>query len=233
MGMRLKYSGPVNAPADKVWDVVSDLERMAEHLPGVRLEHSSENEVSGTVTVPLGPLRLAYRGEAKFIERDVGLRKAVIRAIGRDSHGEQAASAVVSTHVAEDGDGRSRITIAADVDVPDVIGPLGFAVDQFGNGLLKEFVARLNRSDVTVSAQKEARPLAEEPVHSEPGVEFDDFDDLSGDDLGDAIYPAPPPGSEPNLAKYAPYAGVLVGGVLLGWLLGRMSRRSRPSDEEA
>jgi hypothetical protein len=40
------------------------------------------------------------------------------------------------------------------------------------------------------------------------------------------VFPVPPPKADPSSAVLVPLAGTLATGILLGWLLGRRSRRS-------
>jgi len=140
--MNLEYNGTIPVPVDAAWSVLSDLERVAACLPGVRLDQINGDEVAGTVTMPLGPLRLTYRGEAAFVERDPAARRVVIDAAGRDSHGEQAASARVTVQLRPEGDG-THVAALAEVNVRGMSPPVGFAVREFGTGLLREFVGRL------------------------------------------------------------------------------------------
>lgn len=238
--MKVEYGGTIGVPIEQAWSVLSDLERAAACLPGVRLDQINGDEVAGTVTVPLGPLRLTYRGEAAYVERDREARRVVIDAAGRDSHGEQAASARVTVQLREAGD-QTQVDAIADVNVRGMSAPVGFAVREFGTGLLREFVTRLavrtpqtSRSTAAARdsgkaarspAPSTAAPFADEPVRvpqPRPGP---------SPDPERAVYPVPPPGegsAVPALvAQYAPLASAMAVGALLGWLLGRRRRRAQ------
>ncbi len=239
--MKVEYDGTIAVPVEQAWAVLSDLERVAACLPGVRLDQISEDEVAGTVTVPLGPLRLTYRGEASFVERDPDARRVVIDAAGRDSHGEQAASARVTVTLRPSGEGTS-VAAVADVDVRGMSAPVGFAVREFGTGLLREFVTRLGRRTHeparTASASADAgdtragtaasgsRPAPQPSPGPSPSPR-----PAPTPDPAQEVYPVPPPGEASAVpaavAQYAPYAGAAAVGALVGWLLGRRSRRPR------
>jgi len=268
--MNLDYSGTIPVSVDDVWAVLSDLERVAACLPGVRLDQNNGDEVAGTVTVPLGPLRLTYRGEAAFVERDRSARRVVIDAAGRDSHGEQAASARVTVQLRPDGNG-TQVTAVADVNVRGMSAPVGFAVREFGTGLLREFVSRLGairrtaakdtpepaagaagaagqaggaapgagdaasgasqpagqpvpKPAAQAAAQATATPHRVPEPRPQPSAR-----PRATPNLDEAVYPVPPlragTDSVPAAVQYAPYAGAVAVGVLLGWLVGRRRKR--------
>jgi carbon monoxide dehydrogenase subunit G len=268
--MNLEYNGAIPVPVADAWAVLNDLERVAACLPGVRLDQVAGDEVAGTVTVPLGPLRLTYRGEAAFVERDPDARRVVIDAAGRDSHGQQAASARVTVQLREAGGG-TEVTAVADVNVRGMSAPVGFAVREFGTGLLREFVTRIGTARRTAAgAATEPEPGGRRAAASPTGAEPDGAGAEAGGpsqpavpeeagmrrggtatdanrqprrvpqprpgpspQLGvahgpeDAVYPVPPPGEGaalPAAAQFAPYAGALAVGVLIGWLAGRRRR---------
>jgi len=256
--MNLEYSGTIPVSVDDVWAVLSNLERVAACLPGVRLDQLNGDEVAGTVTVPLGPLRLTYRGEAAFVERDQTARRVVIDAAGRDSHGEQAASARVTVQLRPDAAG-TLVVAVADVNVRGMSAPVGFAVREFGTGLLREFVSRLGdiRGGKKAKHAAAETPAADAPAEAasgsaqaaspqqaprasaqataagrrvpEPRPQSSPRPRASAGPEGEAVYPVPPPRPEdepvPVAVQYAPYAGALAVGVLLGWLVGRRRKR--------
>jgi carbon monoxide dehydrogenase subunit G len=272
--MNLEYSGTIPVSIEDAWAVLSDLPRVASCLPGVRLDQTTGDEVAGTVTVPLGPLRLTYRGEAAFVERDPAARRVVIDAAGRDSHGEQAASARVTVQLRKQGRS-THVAAVADVSVRGMSPPVGFAVREFGTGLLREFVSRLagprtagqraggqrtgdrtgrQRSGRHAAAESDAGPAAQAagvPPTAEPSSDAASARASSARATRaaqrvpqprpqpsprlrvargpeDAVYPVPPPGEGSQVpalvGQYAPYAGALAIGVLLGWLVGRRGR---------
>lgn len=236
--MQLQYSGTIAVPVGEAWTALSDLNRVAGCVPGVRLDAgASGEEVAGTVTVPLGPLRLTYRGEASFVERDEQARRVVIDATGRDSHGEQAASARITAQLHETSPGTTEVTAVADVNVRGMSAPVGFAVGEFGTGLLKQFVTRLGAVERATAAATGSRSGG---GAGQPGTSRDDapsaFHGAAASSEAapaeppppahtaeEAIYPVPPPGE--GSSHLVPLASSMAVGVLLGWLLGRRRKR--------
>lgn len=217
--MQLQYSGTIAVPVGEAWAALSDLDRVAACVPGVRLDPHQDDadEVGGIVTVPLGPLRLTYRGEASFVERDAEARRVVIDAAGRDSHGEQAASARITAQLREGGPGETIVTAVAEVTVRGMSAPVGFAVGEFGTGLLRQFVTRLGARDTVPAGRGTASARVPAP---EPGPEPTP---PPAHTPAEAIYPVPPPGAP--VSMLVPLAGTLAIGALIGWLLGRRKAR--------
>jgi carbon monoxide dehydrogenase subunit G len=241
--MQLQYSGTIPVHVDEAWAALSDLQRVAACVPGVRLDQVTDSvtggevtgdEVAGTVTVPLGPLRLTYRGEAAFVERDEEARRVVIDAAGRDSHGEQAASARITAQLRPDGE-FTQVTAVAEVNVRGMSAPVGFAVGEFGTGLLRQFVTHLGASTparATASAAPQAQAKANPSYGSAPEPASTPASSMAGPESGEdplaaTVYPVPPPRrDEPSMFDLAPLAGSLAVGALIGWLFGRRGRRS-------
>jgi carbon monoxide dehydrogenase subunit G len=239
--MQLQYSGTIPVHVDEAWAALSDLQRVAACVPGVRLDEvtggsATGDEVAGSVTVPLGPLRLTYRGEAAFVERDEDARRVVIDAAGRDSHGEQAASARITAQLRPDGE-FTQVTAVAEVNVRGMSAPVGFAVGEFGTGLLRQFVTHLGastpaRATASAAPQAQAQAQANPSYGSAPESASTPASSMAGpesgeDSLAATVYPVPPPRrDEPSMFDLAPLAGSLAVGALIGWLFGRRGRRS-------
>jgi carbon monoxide dehydrogenase subunit G len=252
--MKVEYGGTIGVPIEQAWSVLSDLERAAACLPGVRLDQINGDEVAGTVTVPLGPLRLTYRGEAAFVERDREARRVVIDAAGRDSHGEQAASARVTVQLREAGD-QTEVQAIADVNVRGMSAPVGFAVREFGTGLLREFVTRLGartpkKASPATAAARDSGKAAASPAPSAHGPSAHGSSagrqsapeatasaeeprrvpqPMPGPspDPEHAVYPVPPPGEGSAVPPAVAQYAPLASAMAVGVLLGWLLGRRR------
>ena len=81
--MELNNDFEVAAPIDRVWDVLTDVERIAPCLPGAQLQEVEGDEFRGVVKVKVGPITAQYKGAASFVERDdAGHRAATLEAPG-------------------------------------------------------------------------------------------------------------------------------------------------------
>ncbi|MEU0885479.1 SRPBCC family protein [Lentzea sp. NPDC005914] len=128
--MKLTHSFTAPAPAEEVWEALLDPERVAPCLPGATLTSVDGKTFSGEVKVKLGPVQLLYRGTGEFVEIDPVLRRAVMKAAGKDSRGNGTASAVVTFQVGD--------TVEVETDLSVTGRPA-----QLGRGLIAEVSGKL------------------------------------------------------------------------------------------
>jgi carbon monoxide dehydrogenase subunit G len=128
MGMRFQNSFTVAAPPDKAWAVLLDVSRIAPCVPGAELtEIVDPTHFKGRARVKIGPVELAFGGQAEFAEVDNINRKARLLAKGNDTKGRGNASAVIDFELVPDGTG-SRVTAATDLTMTG-------AIAQYGRGI--------------------------------------------------------------------------------------------------
>ena len=75
----------VNRPIDETWAVLTDVERIAPCMPGAELKEIEGDIYRGVVKVKLGAIATAFKGQAKFIERDDTNHRVVLQGEGRDT----------------------------------------------------------------------------------------------------------------------------------------------------
>jgi len=97
MAIELDNSFTVPVPPEKAWEVLLDVERIAPCMPGASVLSISDdgNEIEGQVKVKLGALSLAYKGTAKFVDKDQANHAIAIEATGKETRGAGTASANV------------------------------------------------------------------------------------------------------------------------------------------
>ncbi|MET8762125.1 SRPBCC family protein [Lentzea sp. NPDC004782] len=128
--MKLTHSFVAPAPAEEVWEALLDPERVAPCLPGATLTSVDDKTFSGEVKVKLGPVQLLYRGSGEFVEIDPVLRRAVLKAAGKDTRGNGTASALVTFQVGD--------TVEIETDLSVTGRPA-----QLGRGLIAEVSGKL------------------------------------------------------------------------------------------
>ncbi|HVC13809.1 MAG TPA: SRPBCC family protein [Acidimicrobiales bacterium] len=133
--MELSNEFKVDSPIDKVWDVLTDVERIAPCMPGARLEEADGDEFRGVVKVKVGPISAEYRGSASFLERDAAAYRAVLRAEGRETRGQGKASATITATLTPDGPS-TAVTVTTDLAITGKVA-------QFGRGVLADVSAKL------------------------------------------------------------------------------------------
>jgi len=123
--VKLENSFDVAAPPAEAWAVLVDVERVAPCVPGASLtEKIEDNAYKGSMKVKLGPVSLAFEGEAKFVERDDENFRARIKAEGRESKGRGGAQADVGFSLVGSGEG-SAITIVTDLTLNGPVAQYG------------------------------------------------------------------------------------------------------------
>jgi carbon monoxide dehydrogenase subunit G len=133
--VELSHEFSVKVPVAAAWKVLTDLERVAPCMPGLELQEVAGDEYRGVVKVKVGPLTARYQGVASFRERDEDLRRAVVRAEGRDTRGQGTASATV-TATLEPEEGGTRVRLHTDLKITGKVA-------QFGRGVLADVSSRL------------------------------------------------------------------------------------------
>ncbi len=128
--MKLTHSFTAPGPAEEVWEALLDPERVAPCLPGATLTSVEGTTFSGEVKVKLGPVQLLYRGTGEFVEIDPVLRRAVMKAAGKDARGNGTASALVTFQVGD--------TVEVETDLAITGRPA-----QLGRGLIAEVSGKL------------------------------------------------------------------------------------------
>jgi len=155
--MELENEFRVKASVDRVWQVLTDLERIAPCMPGAQLQEVEGDEHRGVVKVKVGPITAQYKGVARIVDRDREGGRLVLRAEGRETRGQGNASALITANLAADGDA-TDVTINTDLTVTGKVA-------QFGRGVLVDVSAKLLTQFV---ACLEADVLADEEAASGP-----------------------------------------------------------------
>ena len=133
--MELTNEFRVAAPADTVWEALTDVERIAPCMPGAELQSVEGDEYKGVVKVKVGPITAQYKGAARFASRDDAIHKAVLEAEGRETRGQGNASATITASLEPDGDG-TKVSVATDLKISG-------RVAQFGRGVLADVSGKL------------------------------------------------------------------------------------------
>ncbi|HYI36446.1 MAG TPA: SRPBCC family protein [Thermoleophilaceae bacterium] len=180
--MKLEQTFKVEAPIEKVWEALIDVERVAPCLPGAEITESDESGVyKGNFTVKLGPTTAAYRGELHMESVDEAARTVTMRASGQDKRGQGGAKATIVSVMREDG-GATAVDTTTDFTITGRLARFGRGgmIKDISNKLLKDFSACL-AENIEAPAADDGTPAREigepEPAQAQT-----------------AATPAPPPG---------------------------------------
>jgi carbon monoxide dehydrogenase subunit G len=202
----MKLTNEVHIERDpaEVFDTLLDVERIATCMPGSRLiGRVGDDTYQGEVKVKIGPLGVAYTGTVRFLEIDREARTAILKASGKEQHGQGNADAHVTARVLPDGTG-SKVAIETDLMIRGKVA-------QFGRGVIGEVSQRLigqfaGNVEQLLNGQRTATPAATASGQAaEPAL----------DGVGLVLAPL--------LKRIAPIAG----GVAIGLLAGLGLRRRK------
>ncbi len=163
--MELINEFEVDAPIDRVWSVLTDVERIAPCLPGAQLQEVQGDEYRGVVKVKVGPITAQYKGAASFVEKDDAGYRAVLLAEGRDTRGAGNAAAEITAEMASTATG-TRVTVTTDLKVTGKVA-------QFGRGVMADVSKKLmgqfadNLSDLLDQDEPVAEETADVPAPAE------------------------------------------------------------------
>lgn len=112
MSLRVEESFEVRAPADLVWEWLTDPRRVAPCLPGARLDAvDAGGRCTGGMEVKAGPATIRYEGTAHLVERDEPARRVRTTAALRDAGGGTVELDVYCTVADVQGRAAVRVTI--------------------------------------------------------------------------------------------------------------------------
>jgi hypothetical protein len=152
--MELKDTFTVDVPPERLWEVLTDVERIAPCVPGFELEEVDEPDYRGRMKIKVGAIQMQYDATITFAERDDEARRAVLKVKGKERRGPGAVDAT-TTAVLSGGDGKTTAEMVTEVQVTGRIA-------QFGRGIIADVSSRLTERFVeNLEKQVLAEPEAE------------------------------------------------------------------------
>ena len=132
--MRLEHREQVTAPPERVWELLLDIPRAAQLMPGVEeVALQEDGSYTAVMKVRLGPISMNLQGRVKLEEHDWARRRAVLRLEGADRRVGGSAKATIELELAAPSEGVTLLVMNTDVTL---MGKLG----QFGLPLIKRKV---------------------------------------------------------------------------------------------
>jgi uncharacterized protein len=168
--VRLEQSFEVDAPLERVWETLIDVERVAPCLPGAEVtEAGSDGTYRGTFSVRLGPTTAAYRGELKIEELDEAAHRVSMRATGQDKRGQGSAKATIVSNMRADGD-LTRVEVETDFTITGRLARFGRGgmIQDISNRLMKDFADCLQQRIEAGSPASPAAPTDDPPTTTKP-----------------------------------------------------------------
>ncbi len=226
--MKIQNEIEVAAPPEQLFDVLSDVERVALLLPGATLEGKEGDAYAGAVKVKVGPITASYRGRLRFVELDEESHRAVMEASAQETNGQGNAQATITASVSG-SDSQSVLSLDTNLEVRGKAAQFGRGVlGNVSQRLLDQFARNLE-SEVLSSREKEEPP-------SKGGTPSEEADRAaparpSAPAGGESLDVLSLLGGSPMLRQVAPVAAGLVVGLLIGNLFA--SRKTLRAYQEA
>ena len=205
--MRIENEFEVNAPLDRVWAYLLDVEKIAPCAPGAELTEVVDDRTwKGKVTVKVGPVGLSFAGTVVMQELDDQSHTVVLKADGREQRGKGVASAIVRSRL-ESVDGGTKVFIDTDLTISG-------AVAQYGRGMVGDISQRLTNE---FAKCLQANITGEEPAPAVPSTGAA----APGPGTSAPAGTAPTPARAPSPATSRPVKGFRLG----VWALWRVVAR--------
>jgi carbon monoxide dehydrogenase subunit G len=245
--MRFENHFDVDAPLDRVWNAMLDVERVAPTVPGAQvLEQTGDDAYKVAIKLKVGPMSMTYSGDVEITERDDAAHRAVMKARAKESRGQGTADADVTMELSGD-DGRTSAKVTTEVQLSGKVATMGQGVLQDVSGRL---VATFADNLAAMLGSEGGGPEAAEPMA--PGREGPPAGPPSGAGAAAAVdaatgatgekrapaQPVPPPADALDLGSLGgaviagrlqdprALAGMLALVAAVFYMLGRRSARS-------
>ena len=223
MGMQIEKSFVVKAPADAVWDFLTDPYKVAKCLPGAAItDKVDDRSYGGTITVKVGPVTANYRGKMRFERLDREAGEAEIVASGQETRGKGGADMKMKSRVVERAPGETEVTVVSDVNV---VGMLA----QFGRGMIQDVSDQLFQKFTDAMRRELETPAAAAPpppVSAPAAAEMSAVAAPPTAPAGPVMAAEPvPPAAPPPAAGEAALDIGSIGAAAAGRAAGRMLQR--------
>jgi hypothetical protein len=159
--MLIENEFTVDAPMDRLWAYLLDVERIAPCMPGAELtETVDERNWKGNLKAKFGPVTMAFAGSVTMQERDDEAHRVVLKARGMEQKGKGAAEATVTSWL-EPGSADAETTVKMQADIV-----LSGAAAQLSRGLLPEISKKLTQQ--FADCLQASMAAAEAPITAAP-----------------------------------------------------------------
>jgi carbon monoxide dehydrogenase subunit G len=242
--MKLEQSFEVEAPLERVWQALIDVERVAPCLPGASVTgRNDDGTYDGTFTIKIGPTTASYAGKLELAEIDESGHRATLKADGTDKRGQGGANATIVSTVSSGGNGATKVEVSTDYRITGRLARFGRGgmIEDISERLLREFATRLQQSlggseegpaaesEEAPAAAAQAPPPTAEASEPEPATQAE----AAAPTQAEAAEPTqaqgpPPPYAPPPPRIQEPAAPLDAGSLVGGVLVERMRRNPAP-----
>jgi carbon monoxide dehydrogenase subunit G len=163
----------VRAPAQAVWDFLTDPRRVARCMPGAAItEQIDDRTYAGTLAVKVGPVVASYKGRMSFARLDAQERAAEIVASGQDVRGKGGASMRLTSRLSQRGPAETEVAASSEVNVTGLLAQMGRGmVQDVGDQIFAKFTEAMRAElEAPSAAAAPAAPGAGSPARAPPAA---------------------------------------------------------------
>jgi carbon monoxide dehydrogenase subunit G len=233
--MRFENAFEVDAPVDKVWATVLDVEKVAPTVPGAKvLEQTADNAYKVGIKVKLGPMSMQYKADIDIVEADESSHRAVMKARAKESRGQGTADADVVMELTGD-DKHTSGKIVTDVKVSGKAASMGRGVMQDVAGRMVTTFAENLATMLEGGEQAAASTNGDAPPEARPGTPEGEGPREGTEDPKERVEATAAPAPDHDALDLGSLGGAMamerlkdplvLGLLLLAFLLGRRSAR--------
>ena len=170
MAFEVSKTFVVHAPAARVWEFLTDPQRVAKCLPGAAITGKLDEKTwTGTMTVRVGPVQSSYKGKVTFERLDAAARSAEIVATGQDVRGRGGADLRLTSTLLPKAPGETEVTTTSRVNVTGILAQMGRGmVQDVGDQMFQIFSQRLRAVLETAPQAQTAAPAAAPEPRAKP-----------------------------------------------------------------
>jgi hypothetical protein len=154
----------VNAPVDKVWELLSDPSRVVVCVQGAQLtEIIDDKNFKGKISVKIGPVTSKFNGEGRFEKLDAQNKEMVLQGAGKDTGGKGSASMTMTVKLKE-VDGATEVTSSIKLSITGKLAQFGSRmIVAVNDKLIEQFVGKF-REVAEGGGEPAAAPTPAAPV---------------------------------------------------------------------
>jgi len=159
------------APAERAWELLQDIERVAACMPGARItERIDERHYKGTVAVRFGPANLSFRGELELAAIEPATRTLRLLGKGTDTSGGSGASLDLTARIDAVDAGSCNLVGRSEVSLSGRVATFGGRMaDAVAGQVLRQFAANFSAAlEKQATAGAAATAPAGEPLTGAP-----------------------------------------------------------------
>ena len=116
----------IAAPLDAVWKALGDVPRVAQCIPGARIEEIvDERTYRCAVAIKVGPVAVSYRATLTVVAHDDAAHRADYAVSGKEARGRGGVNAQMSATASRVGPADTRLDLRTDAKLSGIIVTVG------------------------------------------------------------------------------------------------------------